>query len=167
MSEPKEGHLAETCRCPVIHGGSRQEFEAALRAGRSFGRSVTTFLAGRSAPEQAKWLRVTSEAGRPLFQPWCLEIVFATSLVGRMRFGDYGELLGVSPKTLSQKLQVLREAELIERTVQDTQPVLIEYSLTPRGEAAAALAAPLLAHLNLRGLGREKEAGVRPAAARA
>lgn len=72
------------------------------------------------------------------------------------RFTDLHTLLGLSTRTLSDKLKTLMEAGLVDRRVFDEQPVRIEYFLTPHGIETAALAGPLFAHLNLQAL---KEAG--------
>ncbi|MEB3767602.1 helix-turn-helix domain-containing protein [Acinetobacter sp. MD2] len=41
---------------------------------------------------------------------------------------------GISPKVLSQTLKNLERDGFIKRTVMDTRPVRVEYSLTPFGE---------------------------------
>ena len=97
---------APTCACPVLPGGSRHGLDTCVRDARAFSTSVGAFISKCSSEQQAAWLRTTVEAGRPLFQPWCLEILFTTALKGRVRFGDYAALLGISPKTLLVSLKI-------------------------------------------------------------
>lgn len=47
---------------------------------------------------------------------------------------------GISPKVLSQKLKMLERDGFIERKVQDTSPIRVDYSLTPLGQNVAAMA---------------------------
>ena len=47
---------------------------------------------------------------------------------------------GISPKVLSQKLTMLERDGFIERKIQDTSPIRVDYSLTPLGQNVAAMA---------------------------
>lgn len=47
---------------------------------------------------------------------------------------------GISPKVLSQKLKMLERDGFIERQVQDTSPIRVEYSLTALGLEVAEMA---------------------------
>ncbi|MDC4474327.1 helix-turn-helix transcriptional regulator [Acinetobacter baumannii] len=47
---------------------------------------------------------------------------------------------GISPKVLSQKLKMLERDGFIERKIQDTCPIRVDYSLTPLGQNVAAMA---------------------------
>ncbi|WP_407497634.1 winged helix-turn-helix transcriptional regulator [Acinetobacter baumannii] len=47
---------------------------------------------------------------------------------------------GISPKVLSQKLKMLERDGFIERKIQDTSPIRVDYSLTPLGQNVAAIA---------------------------
>lgn len=127
------------------------QFQACLRESRALSVAVLEFLTTRSEGAQAKWAQASVEAGRVLFQPWSMEIVFVLAILHEARFGELqGALGGISSRTLSDKLQTLRAEGLVERTVHDEQPVRIEYGLTKEGLRTAALATPLFAHLNHR-----------------
>ena len=137
--------------CPMSEPGVEASFGASLRASKAFSRDVLKFLEGRTPGSRAKWAEESVEAGRFLFQPWNMEIVFVLAVAREARFGELQSMLGgISSRTLSDKLQTLREKGLIERQVHDEQPVRIEYRLTKEGLTAAALATPLFAHLNHR-----------------
>lgn len=47
---------------------------------------------------------------------------------------------GISPKVLSQKLKMLERDGFIERKIQDTSPIRVDYSLTLLGQNVAAMA---------------------------
>lgn len=91
-----------------------------------------------------------------------MEILFALAVSREARFGELSHLLGgISSRTLSDKLQTLRDEGLVERRVFDEQPVRISYRLTKEGLMTAALATPLFAHLNHRGGGAPLTPGAR------
>lgn len=128
-----------------------QTFNACLRESKRFSADVLKFLEGRTPASRARWAEESVEAGRVIFQPWSMEILFVLAVAGETRFGELQTLLGgISSRTLSDKLQRLREEGLVEREVFDEQPVRIEYRLTKEGLTTAALATPLFAHLNHR-----------------
>ena len=47
---------------------------------------------------------------------------------------------GISPKVLSQKLKMLERDGFIERKIQNTSPIRVDYSLTFLGQNVAAMA---------------------------
>lgn len=137
--------------CPMSEPGVAAGFDACLGASRDFSQGVLQFLQGRSHDAQARWAQESVTAGRVLFQPWSMEILFVLAVAREARFGELQALLGgISSRTLSDKLQTLRQDGLVERQVFDEQPVRIEYRLTKEGLRTAALATPLFAHLNHR-----------------
>ena len=137
--------------CPLSSSTVELSFQTSLRASKSFSKDVLAFLADRAPESRAKWAEESVEAGRFLFQPWNMEIVFVLAVARQARFGELQRMLGgISSRTLSDKLQTLRDEGLVEREVFDEQPVRIEYRLTREGLTTAALATPLFAHLNHR-----------------
>lgn len=55
---------------------------------------------------------------------------------GKKRFGELQRLLeGISPKTLSQRLQELEKEGIIAKKVFAEVPLHVEYSLTKKGES--------------------------------
>ncbi|HUR67749.1 MAG TPA: helix-turn-helix domain-containing protein [Candidatus Thermoplasmatota archaeon] len=137
--------------CPLSEPPVLASFDGSLAASKSFSGEVLKFLARRSPEAQTKWAQASVEAGRVIFQPWSMEIVFVLAIAREARFGQLQTMLGgISSRTLSDKLQTLRDEGLVEREVHDEQPVRIEYRLTKEGRMTAALATPLFAHLNHR-----------------
>ncbi|MBX2925728.1 MAG: helix-turn-helix transcriptional regulator [Chitinophagaceae bacterium] len=55
------------------------------------------------------------------------------------RFGEIQREIGISPKMLSQELKALEENKIISRTLYDSMPVTVEYSLTPLGRSTDKL----------------------------
>lgn len=142
-------HIDPAQDCPVISGHAKEPYKAAIKAANQFSLSCLEFLQGREPKQQASWLAAVVTSGRDLFQPWNMELLYTLAVIGRARFGQLQELLGVSSRTLSDKLQALRAAGLIDRQVFDEQPVRIEYFLTKHGSKTTALASPLLCYLGL------------------
>ena len=67
--------------------------------------------------------------------PWILLIV-VNLLPGPRRFNELRELMGrISPKTLSQRLKLLEEIEMVERKAFLEIPPRVEYYLTEKGRA--------------------------------
>ena len=62
---------------------------------------------------------------------WKIVLLRSLYLYGTMRFKDLMETAeGISPKVLSKELQQLEENLLISRTVNNTKPVSVSYTLT-------------------------------------
>ena len=146
-----DGAPGEIDECPVMDPRVAQQLQACRQAAKDLGRGVGDLLAPYSDEAKARWLKRAVEASQVVFQPWTMEILFALAVMGETRFGELQKRLGVSSRTLSDKLQALRQAGLVEREVFDEQPVRIEYRLSRDGRAVAALATPLFAQLNGRG----------------
>jgi DNA-binding HxlR family transcriptional regulator len=54
---------------------------------------------------------------------------------GARRFGELQEALaGISPRTLSQRLDLLEAEDILSKKVYAESPPRVEYSLTPKGE---------------------------------
>lgn len=144
-------HTAHRPGCPLSAPDVLARFDACLHESRGLARDVLAFLQARPEPARAKWAQESVAMGRVLFQPWAMEILFVLAITRESRFGELQRLLGrISSRTLSDKLQKLREEGLVAREVHDEQPVRIEYRLTKEGRVTAALATPLFAHLNHR-----------------
>lgn len=69
---------------------------------------------------------------------WRIPIII-TLTDGDKRFGEIQREIGISPKMLSQELKALEENKIISRTLYDSMPVTVEYSLTPLGRSTDKL----------------------------
>lgn len=66
---------------------------------------------------------------------WKLPIIIALTF-GNKRFKEMQrEINGITAKMLSKELKDLEVNQLVKRTVYDTVPVSVEYSLTPYGKS--------------------------------
>jgi DNA-binding HxlR family transcriptional regulator len=70
---------------------------------------------------------------------WTVSILYV-SHEGAVRFNEFLQALGkIPPATLAQRLTDLEEAGVLERTVIDARPPLVEYRLTERGRQLRSL----------------------------
>ena len=77
---------------------------------------------------------------------WTMATIYACSS-GAARFNEFRQSLpGVSPTTLSERLEQLEAAGIVERHLIPGRPPHTEYTLTPRGERVAQAVAGLLRH---------------------
>jgi DNA-binding HxlR family transcriptional regulator len=84
-------------------------------------------------------LRVSRDALEVIQGKWRLPIVLALTF-GNKRFGELQrDIADISPKMLSQELKALEENKIITRTLYDSMPVVVEYSLTPLGHSMKKL----------------------------
>jgi len=75
---------------------------------------------------------------------WRIPIVISLTF-GDKRFGEIQrDIPDISPKMLAQELKALEANKLLKRSVHDTMPVTVEYSLTPLGESMNKLIEDLL-----------------------
>jgi DNA-binding HxlR family transcriptional regulator len=73
------------------------------------------------------------EAAGLLERRWTMATIYA-SASGAVRFNEFRQSLpGVSPTTLSDRLESLEEAGILERRLVPGRPPHSEYELTPRG----------------------------------
>jgi DNA-binding HxlR family transcriptional regulator len=64
---------------------------------------------------------------------WRIPIIISL-MYGKKRFGEIQrDITDISPKMLSQELKALEQNNIITRTLYDSMPVTVEYSLTPLG----------------------------------
>jgi DNA-binding HxlR family transcriptional regulator len=84
-------------------------------------------------------LRISRDALEVIQGKWRLPIVLALTF-GNKRFGELQrDIVDISPKMLSQELKSLEENKIITRTIYDSMPVTVEYSLTALGKSMKKL----------------------------
>jgi DNA-binding HxlR family transcriptional regulator len=70
---------------------------------------------------------------------WKLPIILALQF-GNKRFSELAKQVhGITDKMLSKELRELEMNQLVKRTVYDSVPVVVEYSMTPYGETLEKL----------------------------
>ncbi|MEO8533365.1 MAG: helix-turn-helix domain-containing protein [Flavobacterium sp.] len=78
-------------------------------------------------------LMVTRDTLEVIQGKWRLPIIISLTH-GNKRFGEIQrDIADISPKMLSQELKALETNQIIIRTLYDSMPVTVEYSLTPLG----------------------------------
>ena len=76
---------------------------------------------------------------------WALLIIGTISNNGKLRFNQIlKELVGISPKTLADRLKELEDAELVNRDAFPEIPPRVEYSLTQDGIEVRDCMIPLM-----------------------
>ena len=81
---------------------------------------------------------------------WTIEILATLYIAGERRFNELRKLLvGISSRTLSDKLRKCTENGLLDRIVMEGPPVRVTYRLTEHGLRAGRLLGPLVAYMKL------------------
>ena len=81
---------------------------------------------------------------------WTIEILATLYIAGDRRFNELRKLLvGISSRTLSDKLRKCTENGLLDRIVMDGPPIRVTYRLTDHGQRAGRLLGPLVAYMKL------------------
>lgn len=81
---------------------------------------------------------------------WTIEILATLYIAGERRFNELRRLLvGISSRTLSDKLTALRESGFVDRIVVDGPPVKVTYTLTSHGTRSGRLLSPLVAYMKV------------------
>jgi len=94
---------------------------------------------GRTHETCTKALMPVRDALDILSGKWKLPIILALQF-GNKRFSELAKQVhGITDKMLSKELRELEMNELVKRTVYDSVPVVVEYSMTPYGETLEKL----------------------------
>ncbi|MFC4870670.1 winged helix-turn-helix transcriptional regulator [Negadavirga shengliensis] len=83
-----------------------------------------------------KKLMAIHDAMYVLSGKWKISIIASLCYHDKRRFSEIlNDVSGISNKMLSKELKELEMNKLVKRTVLDTQPVTVEYQLTPYGKS--------------------------------
>jgi len=91
-------------------------------------------LSAAQEKECARFMIAIRDALDVLSGKWKLPIILALTYK-TYRFKQLARAVSISPKMLSKELKELEMNQLIQRTVWDTSPVTVEYSITPYGRS--------------------------------
>jgi DNA-binding HxlR family transcriptional regulator len=81
-------------------------------------------------------------------QKYAFDIIFVLNGMGSMHFNDLRTHLGdVNPTTLSKRLKDLENWGFVTRTVQQGQPIRVNYELTTKGNGTFYLLLPMLVYV--------------------
>lgn len=71
---------------------------------------------------------------------WKIPILGALIYIKTARFAELQKMIGnITPRMLSKELKELEFNRLVERKVVSTQPIAIEYEITPHGESCEVI----------------------------
>jgi len=85
------------------------------------------------------------EALGVLAKKWAILIVSVLGNRDRARFSELSrDLIGISPRTLTDRLRDLERAGVVDREVIPAQPIEVRYALTRRGLALREALLPLV-----------------------
>lgn len=83
-----------------------------------------------------------------VFSKWSIEIIMSTYSLKSLGFGELKRLLnGISSRVLSKKLKDLEEMGFLDRTVIESRPPRVKYTLSEKGELLAKLGEPVILYL--------------------
>ena len=137
----------------VLTADELEEIQNAITATEGMGTQIRTLLGehGDDTTHGVNWeVEAAGEALEVFASRWTIEILATLYIAGERRFNELRRLLiGISSRTLSDKLTVLREAGLINRMVVDGPPVRVTYCLTAHGRRAGRLLSPLVAYMKI------------------
>ena len=89
------------------------------------------------------------EIARTIFGKWSIEIFVILYNLGPVGFEGLRKGLGdITPRVLSQKLRRMETEGLVRRTLIDSRPPGVRYSLTQKGVTVAMLGTPVFLFLN-------------------
>jgi len=91
------------------------------------------------------------EIARTVFGKWCIEIFLVLSNLGPIGFERLRRRLGpISARVLSRKLKMMEEQGMVLRTLIDSRPPSVRYSLTEKGVTVAKIGAPVFLFIAFR-----------------
>lgn len=96
--------------------------------------------------EQNKRMRAVQDAMDALNGKWKIPIISSICCYGKRRFSDIlKDVEGISNRMLSKELKELELNQLVKRTILDTQPITVQYELTPHGNTLQSIISDLTA----------------------
>lgn len=105
--------------------------------------TMTTINQIHETGECNKMILPVMDALEVLSGKWKIPIILCLSF-GNKRFKQISkDVNGITDKMLSKELKELEVNQLIKRTVYDTFPPTVEYSITPHGESLKSVIAEL------------------------
>jgi|SRR5690554_4672561 len=85
--------------------------------------------------EHSHEMRAVQDSMYVLSGKWKIPILTSICYYNKRRFSDIlNDVEGISNRMLSKELKELEINKLITRTVLDTKPITVEYTLTPHGK---------------------------------
>ena len=96
-------------------------------------------------------MRLNLGVTKAIFGKWGIEILVALYTLKAIRFEELRKTLRpISSRVLSQKLKLLENGGLLQRSILNTRPPSVQYSLTEKGLTVATLGEPVLLYLRMK-----------------
>ena len=137
------------------HANETDRTESVESRFREFGETASEFVKMVSAVEGISYrgevnaVKGNLDVMKKVFGKWSVEIILSTYSLQSVGFGDLKRLLnGISSRVLSKKLKDLEELGLLERSVIESRPPKVRYTLSKRGELLAKLGEPVIMYLH-------------------
>lgn len=90
-------------------------------------------------------LHFLNDALNLLQKKWTMDLIYIIRIKGNPFFNDIRRVLPeLNSRTLSTRLKEFEENNIVTRTVSDTQPIRVSYTLTDLGNGVYELLVPLL-----------------------
>ncbi len=128
------------------------EIESSIVTTEGMGARIRQILGNHHTGEHdVAWdVKASVEALDVFTSRWTIEILATLYIAGERRFNELRKLLvGISSRTLSDKLSKCTENGLIDRIVMEGPPIRVTYRLTEHGLRAGRLLGPLVAYMKL------------------
>ncbi len=135
-----------------ITSGNLKEIESCIVTTAGMGARIRQILGEyHGGDHDVGWeVKAAVEALVVFTSRWTIEILATLYIAGDRRFNELRHLLvGISSRTLSDKLRKCTENGLIDRIVTDGPPIRVTYRLTEHGERAGRLLGSLVAYMKL------------------
>ena len=136
----------------ILSSEDMLEIESSIVTTEGMGARIRQILGGyRDENHDINWeVDASVEALDVFTSRWTIEILATLYIAGERRFNELRRLLvGISSRTLSDKLTSLRESGFIDRIVVDGPPVKVTYNLTEHGARSGRLLSTLVAYMKL------------------
>ncbi len=135
-----------------ITSGNLKEIESCIVTTEGMGARIRQILGEyHGGDHDVGWeVKAAVEALDVFTSRWTIEILATLYIAGDRRFNELRHLLvGISSRTLSDKLRKCTENGLIDRIETDGPPIRVTYRLTEHGERAGRLLGSLVAYMKL------------------
>ena len=130
--------------------------EALEKRFRSFREDVSRFSNQtisdfRIARDPSRSVMLNLGIAKAIFGKWGIEILVAIYTLKAMRFEELRKTLRpISSRVLSQKVKLLENTGLVHRSILNTRPPRVQYTLTEKGLTVATLGEPVLLYLRMK-----------------
>jgi len=143
--------LYQRAERPLKENANTEKIESRFR---DFGEAASEFVRMVSVEERISYrgepsaVKDNLNVMKKVFGKWSIEIILSIYSMNSVGFGDLRRLLkGISSRVLSKKLKDLEELGFLKRSVIESKPPKVRYTLSKKGELLAKLGEPVILYL--------------------